>query len=240
MKCQQKPISHEELKWQISEALKKITFPESYLNFALDILNRENEVEVANRNIRIKNQQKELEKCLERIDNLIKLFISPDNVSRELLSDEEFKNQKSALLKEKANIQNELKNLDERVNDWIDLTERTFKFATYAPFWFATGDYEIKAGVLRALGSDFVLKDRKLQFSLGKQFQIIQNGLEKIKVEYPMLEPSNFSIEKAKTAPSRAVSDIVSQTVEEVRTFFRESKAFFHVPDYNTQASFVK
>ena len=126
------------------------------------------------------------------------------------MSDEEFKNQKSALLKEKKGILNELKNLDERVNDWIDLTERTFKFATFAPFWFATGDYETKAGVLRALGSDFILKDRKLQVSLQKQYEIIQNGLEKIKIEYPMLEPSNFSIEKAKTAPLRAVSDIVS------------------------------
>lgn len=209
-KCQQKPISHEELKRQVVKILDKITFPERYLDFALNILNRENEAEVANRNISIKNLQKSFDNCLKKIDTLIKIYISPENIKRDLLSDEEFKNQKSSLLKDKAGIQSELKNLDERVDEWIDLTERTFKFATYAPFWFAVGDYETKTGILRALGSNLILKDQKFELSLQKQFEIIQNGLEKIKVEYPVLEPSNFSIEKTKTAPSRAVSDIVS------------------------------
>ena len=196
------------------------------MEFALDILNRDNEIEITNRNILKNNLQKAFNSCLERIDNLIRLYISPENTSRELLSDEEFKNEKSTLLKEKANVQSELNKLNDRVDEWIALTEKSFKFATYASFWFATGNYETKAGILRALGSDFFLKDRKLEVSLQKQYSIIQNGAEKIRIVNATLGLNNFSIEKAKTAPSRAVFDIVSG-IRESDPYFNLGKVVF-------------
>lgn len=133
-----------------------------------------------------------------------------DNASRELLSDEEFREQKSILLKEKSSIQGELKNLDERINEWIDLTEKTFKFATYGKYWFAEGTYEDKSAILRAIGSNFILKDQKLSIQLQKQYGIIQNGLNEIRAEYTMLEPATNASNKTKTAHFEAVSAIVS------------------------------
>ncbi len=208
--CNQKPINYSELESQAFQIIDSISIPESYFNLAIEILNRENEKESVNRELLIKNQQKAFIDCTKRIDNLIKLYISSDNANRELLSDEEFREQKSVLLKEKSGIQRELKNLDERINEWIDLTEKTFKFATYSKYWFSEGTYEDKSAILRALGSNFVLKDQKLSIQLQKQYELIQNGVNLIKVEFGALEPAEFASEKAKTAHLEAVSTMLS------------------------------
>lgn len=210
IKCFQKPISSADLQNQINKIVDSITLPETLLNFALDELSEENVRESANRNILIRNQQKALAECIKKIDNLIKIYICTANANRELISDEEFKDQKAGLMKEKSSIQRELKNLDERVNEWIELTERTFKFATYAKFWFSKADYAGKTTILRALGSDFILKDGNISISLAKPYKIIAENLIKINTENATLEPSVFSLNKAKTSLLEPVSVVLS------------------------------
>lgn len=208
--CRQKAISFEEINKQVMEKLDKITLPSSFLSLALEILNRENELEVDNRNVLISNQQKNLTNCQNRLDRLIQLFIAPNNTEKEFLSDDEFKEQKASLLKEKARIQQELDNLDHRVNDWIELTEKTFNFAVYAKHNFNTGDYETKTSILRALGSNFVLKDGKIDITLRKQFQFVEKAKNKLISISPRLELTNFALDKTKTAQSKAVFDTMS------------------------------
>lgn len=133
------------------------------------------------------------------------------------MSDEEFTDQKSALMKEKSGIQRELKNLDDRVNEWIELTERTFKFSTYAKFWFEKADYTGKTAILRALGSNFVLNSGKVEITLAKPYKIVEKAISKLNAKYPSLEPSKFSIEKAKTARFQAVSALLSGRAESDR-----------------------
>ncbi|HEX8974822.1 MAG TPA: recombinase family protein [Patescibacteria group bacterium] len=204
-KCGQKTISFEKINQQILDKLDRITLPESFLPFALEILNRDNELEVDNRNIMIKNQQKALKDCQERIDNLLKIYISPANSEKELLTDEEFKNQKSSLLKEKSEIEQQLDNLSQRADEWLELTEQTFKFAVYAKEHFNNGDYKTKTSILRALGSNWILKDGNLDITLRKQYQLIENTKEIETAKNGTLEPTVFALDKTKTAQKQAV-----------------------------------
>lgn len=208
--CHQKSIRFEEINRQVEEKLARIALPESFLSFALKILSRDNELEVDNRNLMIKSQQKALRDCQDRIDNLLKVYIAPANSNKELLTDEEFKTQKSSLLKEKAEIEQQLDNLSQRVDEWLELTEKTFKFAIYAKENFNSGDYETKTRILRALGSNFVLKDGKVDITLRKQYQLIENALESIKVKNPRLELTDFALSQTKTAHSKAVFETMS------------------------------
>lgn len=210
VKCNQKPISFPDLEKQIKIELDKITMPHSFFEFATNALNKENLRESKNRNIKIKNQQKAFSECCKKIDNLIKLYISPSNSDRSLLSDSEFKGQKSSLIKEKFSIQLELKRLSEGINDWLELAEKTFKFATYSKVWFERGDYEKKTRILNALGSNFTLKDGKLAITLTKPLKTIENGMNSIKAKYPTLELSTFGLNKRKTASFKAISAILS------------------------------
>ncbi len=208
--CKQKSISFEEINKQILVELEKITLPKSFIEFSLKILERDNELEVVNRNTLIKNQQKAVLDCQEKIDNLIKLYISPANMNKDLISDNELKDQKSELIKEKLRIQQELVKLEQRINEWLELTEKTFNFAVYAKENFMAGNYETKTGILRALGSNFILKDNKIAITFKKQYQLVEKAVKLINVENVRLEPLDFASDKAKTAHSKAVFDTMS------------------------------
>ncbi|MFA5961515.1 MAG: recombinase family protein [Parcubacteria group bacterium] len=208
--CNQKPISFDKINDQIIKKLESVALPESFLGFALKVLSRDNEFEVNNRNIMIENQQKTLKSCQNRIDNLLQVFISPSNGDKELLSEEEFKTQKLSLLKEKSEIEQTLDNLSQRADEWLELTEKTFKFAVYAKENFNAGDYKTKTTILRSLGSSFILKDGILDITLRKQYQIIEKGIETIKAQNPRLELTDFALDKTKTAHKEAVFESLS------------------------------
>jgi len=210
VKCKQPSISYEEMNKQILEKLDKITMPESFLTFALDILKKDNDVEVRDRNILIENQQRALRACQDKLDNLLDIYISPNNSDKGLISDEEFKERKESLLKEKVDIQHKLDALSNRADEWLELTEKTFKFAVYAKYNFNKGNYEEKTNILRSLGSEFIFKDGQLDITLRKQYQLIEKGMETIKADNPRLELTNFALDKTKTAQSRAVFDVLS------------------------------
>jgi DNA invertase Pin-like site-specific DNA recombinase len=210
VKCIEKAISGKELEKQIIKILDEITIPESFLSFALEILNSENASESHNRGIILTNQQDALKECLKKIDNLINLYISPQNSERDLLSDLEFKEQKTILLKEKARINRELEKLSTDVDEWLELTEKTFKFATYAREHFLKGSYDVKNTILRTLGSNYILKDRVLTISLDKEYQIISNSLKTIASENPTLELTDFALDKTKKASFEAISIVLS------------------------------
>ena len=203
--CSQKSTLFEEINRQILLELEKITIPKSFLDLSLSILSRENSLEVVNKDILIKNQREALSECQQRIDYLIKAFVAPNNASKEIMSDEEFKDQKSEYLKEKARIQQELTKLEQGTEEWLELTEKTFDFAVYAKQNFESGDFKTKSGILRALSSNCTLKDGKLDVTLRKQYQLIEKGLETIKAENPRLEPIDFALDKTKTASKETV-----------------------------------
>ena len=54
------------------------------------------------------------------------------------------------------------------VGEWLDLTEKTFNFATYAKVWFEKGDYETKTEILGSLGQNFSLKNGALRLDSAK------------------------------------------------------------------------
>lgn len=198
-KCFQKLIKHDDLKQQIIEYLDLITIPKEFLHWALEVLRENNKIEEIERNKILKNLQKEYGKCISKINNLIQLYISPENAKRELLSEAEFKEQKNNLMNEKSSLNSQMSNFEQRIDEWIELTENTFNFATYAKHWFEKGDYEIKTNILRCLGQNFILKDKKLTIELKEPFLIIKNSLEKEPLQSLRLEPSTFVNNKRKS-----------------------------------------
>lgn len=208
--CRQMPVSHEEINSQILEILKNISIPESFLSFALDILRRDNEIQTENRATMEKNHRKTLASCNQRIDNLIKAYISQVNQDRDLISDQEFKDQKSSLIKEKTAVQTRIESLERQAEEWFNLTEQSFRFATHARHQFETGDFETKTRILMALGQNFVLKDGKVTIQLKKPYQIIEEGRKRIQAENPGLELDSLALDETKTASFEAISATLS------------------------------
>jgi site-specific DNA recombinase len=201
--CKQKSVRHEELKKQIEEQLSNITIPPEFLEFTLQLLREQNEIEEDDRNQILKNQQNSFNGCLQRIDNLIKLYISPENTNKDLMDEKEFKEQKNMLIIEKKRIEKDLRGTEMRVDEWVEKSEKTFNFATYAKYNFDKGDFETKTQILRAFGQNFSLKDGILTIEPEPAYLIIKKGLEDEEVKKAMLEPAKFkeyALEKRKNS----------------------------------------
>jgi len=196
--CKQESITIKELEKQFDEHLSRIEIDEDYKNFAIKHLNEVHDQEAKSKSSVLNYQQKTYKDCLRKIDNLVKLKISPANTDGTLLSDEEFKTQKSKLLKEKTHLEEMLNETGQRTERWLELSEKTFNFACYARYWFANGAPEQKKQIFRALGSNLFLKDKKLTIDLKEPFRIIE--------ESKRFEPLNFSLNERKTADLTAVN----------------------------------
>ena len=79
--------------------------------------------------------------------------------------------------------------IEQGVNEWVEVTEKTFYFATYAKKEFDTGDYERKSEMLRALGQNFILRDEKLEITMLPHLLALKNGLEQEPLKSARLEP---------------------------------------------------
>ena len=62
-------------------------------------------------------------------------------------------------MSEKQDISAKLNDCDRRQHDWLELSEKTFEFATYAKEWFTNGTMDDKKKIFRNLGQNFSLKD---------------------------------------------------------------------------------
>lgn len=172
VKCRQKPITEPDLEKQIDGVLAKIQISEKFKDWALEYLHEVNEQEVDDRTVIYKSLQEAYNAIQGKLDSLLDLRI------RELISDNEYTQKKEVLLKEQTGLKERLGDTENRASRWLELSEKTFNFACHARDWFANGGLEDKKRILLTIGSDFVLKDKKIAVQLQGPYLIIQDAKE--------------------------------------------------------------
>lgn len=181
-KCTQKPITLDKLEEQIEIELEKHTIIPQFKDWALEVLNKKNDEEVQDRASIYENQHKTLVSTQKELDNLTKMRY------RELIDDEMFIQERDGL-KGKINILKEnLRSTESRAEKWLELTEKTFQFATYARDKFITGDLQDKREILNSLGLNFSLKDRELYINKADWLIPIEKAYPSLKIEFDRLE----------------------------------------------------
>jgi len=174
--CAEPSIRVDRLEKQIDAFLGRIQISEQFRAYAIKHLHLLHDEEIASRNQTLKSQQHAYQECLHRIDSLLRLKTSPGNADGSLLSDDEYGRQRSELLKEKARLEELQQDFGHRVEQWVKLSERTFEFACTAREWFAKGDFQAKKEILSCIGSNLILKDRKLFIEALKPFLILKTS----------------------------------------------------------------
>ncbi len=189
--CSQGSIEIKELERQIDETLSRVQISESFKNWAIKYLKKENEKEAATQQTILSSQRRAYDSCLKKLDNLLQLKISPSNSDGSLLSDEEYAKRKGKLMEEKLRLEEILHDREGRIDRWLEVAESTFDFACHARQWFQNGTPEEKTRILQALGSNLNLKDKILQIELKKTFlwlADVSGGFPEVK---PAFEPKN-------------------------------------------------
>lgn len=192
--CRQPAIEEKELEKQIATELEKITIPAEFKDWALDKLRKMNSQEIEDRERVYGSQRKSYEASVRKIDNLIDMRANGE------ITEEEFKDRKQSALAEKEKYQELLKDTDRRVDSWLEVAERGFSFAEKAAEIFASAknenNFEAKKEIFASLGSNLVLKDKKLFIDWDNLLFPMQTFAKEVKEIKTRLEPTKKPIDK--------------------------------------------
>lgn len=188
VKCSQKTISEEELTKQINEYLQELEIDPKIIQWALKYIETYSSGEIANRQAMEQNYQENLKDVQFSLDRLTKLYINSSNANNELLTEEEFIQQKNSLQLKKNSTLEQLELLSKRQDMVIDKIRDDLSFCKALIIKFNNGEPEEKQQILTRLARTMTIKDRKvhieskipfLQFrELKKRVETNSNWLE--------------------------------------------------------------
>lgn len=225
IRCSQRYLEARELEKQIDDYLKKIQISEEFKDWAISYLRSRNDKEIEDRSARYNNLQEIYNQSQRQLDNLTQMRY------RELITDGEYAKERSRLKIEMAKIKEKLEDTEHRAEGWLALSEKVFSYACRAREWFREADLKAKRQLLETLGSNLVLKGKKLSLEFKKPFFIIEKGLNALPPENPRLEPHDFGLTKPKNEVLATRIPQWRAIVEDVRTYFQNSDEYIYIPD---------
>ena len=197
--CSQKPIPQQDLERQIIRELSQVEIPPEFYDWAIGVLREDAEQEGADRSIILTNQRREYDKVLSKLESLLEMRINKE------INEEEFADQKTRLLNEKARLQEILNDTDSGVTKWFEKAEKAFSFARDAKARFEKAEFEkdgwqVRKGILADLGSNLSIKDGKLTVSLTKPLIPIGQAASEVQTIHKRLEPLGSVMNKRQMA----------------------------------------
>jgi len=126
-------------------------------------------------------------------------YLSDANKSGELISDEEYKRQKSLLLDEKKKAEETLKGFSNQQDNWLNTAEKSFNFVLTAREKFLNGSIEEKREIVASFGLNLILDNKKLRMDLKKPFGKIQETSKRLQESSNKIEPVNRIDRKGQT-----------------------------------------
>ncbi|HQI74743.1 MAG TPA: recombinase family protein [Candidatus Pacearchaeota archaeon] len=190
---QKKCLREDELTAQIDAELAKFTILPQFKDWALQVLNKQNDQEILNRAKTYEMQQRTLTKTQQELDNLSRMRY------REEIDEDFYTREKSQLQEKISRLREQVRLTEDRADKWLELTEKAFDFAVYARARFNEGDLMTKKEILSALGSNFLLKDGIISINRAEWLEPIVKSYPAIEKEYLRLEPAINFANKEKT-----------------------------------------
>lgn len=195
--CVEKPIRLDRLENQIDEHLSQIEIAPTFMDWAIRQILKENNEEWNFREDAIKNINRAHNDCRIKLDNLLQLKISPTNKDGSLLSDENYKLQKDTLEAELKNIEKQLADIDNRMLQANDQTEKGFTFAARARERFTGKNLKIKRDIFMGLGLNLTLHEGKVLFDAPKYLIKIKEMKKDAPIIADRVEPKKEPVNMA-------------------------------------------
>jgi DNA invertase Pin-like site-specific DNA recombinase len=179
---QDERITLQEVESYIDIELERYTILPKFREWALEILNKNNDKEIEDRTKIYETQHKSLTETQKELDTLTKMRY------RDLIDDETFVRERDELQSKIVKLKTNLRETESRAEKWLELTEKTFNFATYARKAFMGPDLKTKREIFSALGQNFSMKDGKVFINPNEWFVPIEKAYPELETEYNRLE----------------------------------------------------
>ncbi len=198
--CTQGSIEAKELESQIDKLLATISISKDFKQWAIEYLREENKKEITSFESVVASRRKAFDACITKLNNLFQLKISPHNSNGGLISDEEYGKKKAELLREKARLEELLNDGSATLVNWLETGEKVFDFALHSRHWFKYGSPQEKFVILKSLGSNLTLRDKKLVFEPHIPFEAIKSILSGVPEANDRFEPKKRRMNKEQLA----------------------------------------
>jgi hypothetical protein len=220
IKCSQKCIEEKELEKQIVSFLDSITINERLLTWALENLKYSRTDALKEKDIIIRSLQKRITSLRSNSNELVNLKL------RRLLTDQEFLFKKAELEKESSELESQLRDVKSDDAPAIDKCRELFNFAASAKYTFINGSENDKRAIIKYLGSNLVLIDKKLNIYGQKPIIAIQKSLNERTSKKHWVEPGNKNEPQHKNEVVNTARLSWYSLVDEVRTFYTKALGF--------------
>ncbi len=166
------------LQEDFANLLGQYTIIPQFKEWALAVLDKQNDVETDDINVILESQNRAIESAHKEMKGLIKM------AAKEMISDTEFLTEKKELENRIEKLEEELEDTKKRADTWYGTFVRTWELAVRGREKFIKGDVETKRAILSDLGQNPVLLDNELQINTFPWLEIIKNEYPSLKSEY--------------------------------------------------------
>jgi site-specific DNA recombinase len=217
---QRSSISENQVEQQVVERLSSITIIPEFRDWALEVLRSNHETEVVDREAIQRSQTNAVIACQRQLDNLTSMRL------KDLLSDDEYVEQRERLSNELRRHKETLHDTELRGERWLELTERAFDFATNARHLFSTGTEDDKRRIFSGIGGNITLVDSNLKIEYHPWFTPIAEKYPEIARAFEEVRTKKFATSKEKKAAFAAINSSWLPIIEDVITIIRQDLSF--------------
>ena len=105
------------------------------------------------------------------MENLLDLFIGGKGIDPE-----EYQTKKSKLLNEKLDIQQKIRDFEQKGNNWLEPMKEMILASSQAKILLSQSDNQEIRSFLKNIGSNFILKDKTFRFEGQKGWRTLAEG----------------------------------------------------------------
>jgi site-specific DNA recombinase len=167
--CSQTCIREEEIDRQLLEILERINIPEELVDIALEQIHEENLEKSKKRLGLVKDNQKEYADINKKLEILTEKLVSGT------ITDDIYKTVSKEYSSQLNAITSIMKDNQDSREDWIKRAERRLSFAQQAVKTFTYGLPEHKKEIVAELGSNIIIKDKKVIVELDPLLRLFIN-----------------------------------------------------------------
>jgi len=158
--CDEKYLREEELVEQMKNIFQKVSISKRWQEKMLGELANEKTQTLKENAAFVQNLQTQKLAVEQKIENLLDLFIDGKSIEPE-----EYQAKKQKLLNEKLDIQQRIKDFEQKGNNWLEPMKEIILQSSQAKKIAKHGDLSEFRIFLKNIGSNFILKGKKFQFS---------------------------------------------------------------------------
>ena len=163
--CTQKYVREEELATQIQAILQKVSLCDDWTTKILRELEKDKAHEVQSSRPQQQNLEAQITDTDRKVSRLIDVYLEGS------LSLEEYQHKKESLINEKKDLQQTLKDFAAGGDNWFERAKDFVTDLNRVSYALQEGNLEPQREILEKIGSNFILKERRLNFTTEGTFR---------------------------------------------------------------------